>query len=186
LKNSNYFKKVQTRANFDKLTNVFNRHSLEESISTAYKIAKTNGEDLCAVMLDIDNFKRLNDTYGHPFGDIVLNGVAQCVKNTIRATDVVGRYGGEEFVVLFAKADIKDGVLAAEKIRENVANLKFESEQGIVRVQISLGVSSVDCADVELSLVGNADKALYVAKQTGKNKVVAYIPSMSNVDKGKK
>jgi diguanylate cyclase (GGDEF)-like protein len=139
-------------------------------------------------MIDLDHFKVVNDQYGHPFGDYVLRHLAEVVAGSIRESDLVGRYGGEEFAVALPEAGEEQAIRAAEKLREAIEATEFRHE-GIppeseppVRITISLGVASlstaVDQDQDEFELIRRADQALYEAKRTGRNKVVLYSKSL--------
>lgn len=130
------------------------------------------------VMLDIDHFKKLNDTYGHPFGDLVLQGVAKILRANIRTVDCVSRYGGEEFAVIFPETTKTSTILLANRLREAVEKLRYNdprsTENGrLVQVTASFGLATYpdDAEDVR-SLIRQADQALYRAKESGRNKVI--------------
>jgi len=132
-------------------------------------------------MTDIDNFKRLNDTHGHPFGDLVLKQVAQVVKRAVRKVDLAARYGGEEFVVLLDDASEEGGVQLAERIRAEIEALECD-EQGVrVPVTLSLGVAAYpqDGLTSE-ALTKAADSGLYFAKRNGKNRAVTRTQAQSS------
>jgi diguanylate cyclase (GGDEF)-like protein len=123
-------------------------------------------------MMDIDDFKFFNDTYGHQLGDKVLRSVARAIKKTSRADDVVARYGGEEFVMILPETDTPQAMIAAEKIRVSVAELEIPHEDQKLRVTISLGVSTFPMhAREKEELIRLADAALYTSKHNGKNRV---------------
>jgi diguanylate cyclase (GGDEF)-like protein len=135
-------------------------------------------------MIDLDHFKVVNDQYGHPFGDYVLRHLAEVVAGSIRESDLVGRYGGEEFAVALPEAGEEQAIRAAEKLREAIEATEFRHEgvpppsEPPVKITISIGVaslsSSVDQDQDEFELIRRADQALYEAKRTGRNRVVLY------------
>ena len=147
----------------DGLTGLFNRRYFNELIKTEMNRVRRAPASLSLLMLDIDNFKNYNDTQGHPAGDELLKGVAKVLKSSVRAVDMVCRYGGEEFVIILPQADKSVGQILAERIRVQV-NLYFPTT-------ISIGIAAYpDDADEIESLIQKADNALYKAKQSGKNK----------------
>ncbi len=186
LKNSNSYRKMHFAANMDNLTKVYNRHSLDKIIDNEYRNALSNKDDLSLVMFDIDNFKKCNDTYGHLFGDKVLIELAKCVQKSIRGADVIGRFGGEEFVILLPSTNLENAYYVADKIREKITQLDLQSDQGVVHVSASFGVCNIYYTENQKDLITKADIALYVAKRTGKNKVVAYTEELANIQKEKK
>ena len=123
----------------------------------------------------MDNFKNINDTYGHLIGDKVLSSVAEVIKSSIRKGDIVGRYGGEEFIVII-KAEDREYYKVAERIRRNVEGINLKSDFGnSIKVTSSIGISRMDAKEKTLQqIISMSDKALYEAKNTGKNKVVVY------------
>jgi two-component system cell cycle response regulator len=125
------------------------------------------------LMTDIDHFKTVNDTYGHPAGDVVLRGVAQMLREQARDTDVVARYGGEEFAVVMPETDLGGAQVIAERLREAVAARIFHTEVGPVRVTLSVGLAASPQDGTEMdALVQLADQCLFQAKRAGRNQVV--------------
>ena len=133
--------------------------------------AKDKTKKYCIAMTDIDHFKKFNDTYGHAIGDLVLKEVANVIKHTVRASDLVARYGGEEIIVLLRDAGIDNAMHVARKIRENVENLEVKGDQDTYHATLSLGVASLHPGESENDVIKRADEGLYVAKETGRNKV---------------
>jgi diguanylate cyclase (GGDEF)-like protein len=125
-------------------------------------------------MFDIDDFKKINDTYGHQIGDEILRSIARVVKNKMRAADIVARYGGEEFCVILPETGKEDAIKAAERMRRAIEDNQIVTERVKLKVTVSLGVSTYpeDAVDMH-SLIREADKALYAAKAAGKNRAVA-------------
>src|SRR5262249_28482851 len=131
---------------------------------------------LCVLLLDLDNFKQLNDRYGHPFGDQVLQAVGDALIATVRTTDAACRYGGEGFAVILSETDLAGGLIAADRARAQLAELDFRPKGERLLITASVGVTAsdqyVDPAELEVrALLANADRALYAAKQAGRNRV---------------
>jgi diguanylate cyclase (GGDEF)-like protein len=123
------------------------------------------------MMLDVDHFKRVNDTHGHPSGDDVIREVARRLTERLRDTDILGRYGGEEFAVIAPDTDLADGRLLAERLREHVACEPIPTRTGPLHVTASIGLSQTSTAAESLTAaLARADRALYHAKQTGRNR----------------
>jgi diguanylate cyclase (GGDEF)-like protein len=156
----------------DSLTGLYNRRYFTEVSKHILDLAKRENKPLSVVMIDIDNFKNINDTYGHQVGDKALVSLSKRLMKCQRKSDIICRYGGEEFVILFPNTSLDGAVSVAEKIRQKIANIKIKSSSEKISFTISLGVSHVDLKDtnIERSLK-NADDALYEAKNNGKNKV---------------
>jgi diguanylate cyclase (GGDEF)-like protein len=124
-------------------------------------------------MLDIDHFKRVNDTFGHATGDQVLRAVARRCKFTIRDFDILGRYGGEEFAILLPETNLSAGQMVAERLRKEVATAPIDTDREALRITISLGVAKASNETSNLSvLLDHADTAMYAAKQSGRNRVM--------------
>lgn len=157
----------------DKLTEVYLRSYFEDQFSRLLQKTKINGDSLAVVMLDIDKFKHINDTYGHRKGDEILNGMCQVIKKTIRDSDLVGRYGGEEFILVFPETSKENAFKICEKIRKAVEETSFLKDDK--PVTISLGISSYpDLGLVEEELIEKADQALYVSKNNGRNQATLW------------
>jgi diguanylate cyclase (GGDEF)-like protein len=122
-------------------------------------------------MLDIDHFKKINDTYGHPVGDLAIKALAEVCSNALRPHDILARYGGEEFVLTLPHTPADGARTVAERIREQVQKLEVPSDQGMVRFTVSIGVSTYASGEAFDQIVERADKALYVSKQSGRNRV---------------
>jgi len=153
----------------DGLTGIFNRKHFEETAKKFLEKAKRNNTQVLFLILDIDHFKKINDTYGHPVGDLILKEVAKEIKNSLRKSDLVGRLGGEEFAVLIE--DYKDGINIAEKIRDNVSKLNFEANGKSFKVTISIGGIISKNYDYEY-LYKKADEALYEAKKERNKSII--------------
>ena len=157
--------------NIDHLTKINNRKSIEAILIKELQRSKRYSHKLSVLIFDIDNFKNINDTYGHNIGDKVLKSIAKVVTTTIRETDYFGRWGGEEFIIISTETSLENAILVAEKIRSSIYTYNFDE---VGRVSCSIGVTEYINEDTYQTIVHNADTALYEAKHTGKNKVIAY------------
>ncbi len=165
-------KDVRRLAITDPLTGLFNQRHFAAAAEVEVQRVCRYGRPLSAIMLDIDHFKRVNDTYGHTVGDRMLREVATSCRQELRKVDVVGRYGGDEFAILLPESDLAVARQVAERLRKTIAQRRLNTTKGPARVTASLGVVHVDCEDVTLeALLSRADKALYVAKRQGRNRV---------------
>ena len=156
-------------ATVDQLTGIYNRYSFEKFLEKEIERAERYGESFALIMFDIDNFKQINDIYGHQVGDKVLKEVVEVVRNHIRKSDIFARWGGEEFMILVPIKEKSDAYKIAEKIRKNIQNFNFDK---IDRLTVSLGISFYKGGDSMKSMIRRADTALYEAKKTGKNRTV--------------
>ena len=172
VQNARLFAETGRLARTDSLTGIANRRHLFETGAHELSRAQRFGHALSALMLDIDHFKAVNDTYGHASGDDVLRAIARCCLKVTRDIDIVARYGGEEFVILLPETDLEGASNLAERLRERVAQTVTETERGPIRVTASVGVATLEPESNELSsLLSYADSALYEAKQAGRNRV---------------
>ncbi|HMA34333.1 MAG TPA: sensor domain-containing diguanylate cyclase [Chloroflexia bacterium] len=171
--NAQLLARVQHLAVTDELTQVANRRGLWMQAQYELGRARRLGRPLTAIVLDIDHFKQVNDTYGHGVGDVVLQEVVARCRSNIRTIDLLGRTGGEEFAILLPETDLAAAGQIAERVREVVAGAPIPTTQGAVEVTISLGVAALPAGNVDLEpLLAQADTALYDAKQAGRNRVV--------------
>ena len=156
----------------DFLTGVANRRHFFSLAEIEFERSIRYGHPISAMMLDIDHFKMVNDTYGHSAGDMVLQGVAHCCKQVLRKCDLVGRYGGEEFSMLLPETPLSAAYEAGERLRGEISARAYETPQGKVQVTASIGVSTLSPYILSVStLLDRADKALYNAKANGRNQV---------------
>ena len=161
------------KAYIDELTSVYNRNFLEEKAEEITEKIKITKESLGVMIFDIDNFKQINDTYGHDIGDLVLNELATNIKQLLRKEDMFIRYGGEEFVILFPNTLFKDVITIAQKIRKVVEKLPIKIPKETLHITISIGVSEFSKDDETIfDVIKRADKKLYEAKRSGKNRVI--------------
>ena len=169
--------KLHALAITDGLTGISNRRALLESLRSEISRAVRENSPFCLIMLDIDHFKKINDTYGHSAGDKVLIEVVNRIKSALRPYDVIGRYGGEEFVVGISKTDSKINRVIAERLRTCICERPFQIEDRKIDVSISLGVVNFmpsrdnDINDLLEAMIKAADIALYKAKEAGRNRV---------------
>jgi diguanylate cyclase len=166
--------KAQGQALVDSLTELHNRRSFEQTLEQMLASAAENASPCSLLMVDIDHFKRVNDTYGHVFGDKVIRYVAQRISLSIKGRDVAARYGGEEFAILLPDTTAQGASVLAEQIRVSVARGKIHragATEQIAGVTISIGVAESVAGDTVEELTARADEALYKSKQAGRNRI---------------
>ncbi len=163
-------------ATVDRLTGVPNRHALLAELFSEIERAGRYGRPLSVAFVDIDLFKVVNDSYGHAVGDIVLRGVAQCLAQNLRASDMIGRYGGEEFMLILTETGVEEGAALSEKLRTMVERLRFDVEGNpALSVTISIGIAGGTGAQLRLeALIRDADAAMYSAKALGRNQTYIF------------
>ena len=167
------FEQMERMATTDGLTGLLNHRTFQAKADEALAHARRYGRKCSLILTDIDHFKSVNDTYGHPVGDVVLRGVARIIREKAREADAVARYGGEEFAIVMPETDQKGAQAIAERIREAVRAEVFQTEMGPLKVTISLGIATfADDAQDKQGLVELADQCLYFAKRNGRNQVV--------------
>lgn len=159
---------LERRASHDPLTGARNRLSFNEAIVAEIGRTRRYGDGFAVIMCDIDHFKRINDSHGHPAGDAILRELVAIFNLNLRATDILVRFGGEEFVILAPHADLSGAATLAEKLRQAVADHDFPEA---IPVTISLGATQYQAGDTPESLISRADAALYAAKENGRNRV---------------
>jgi len=159
----------------DALTGLNNARHLHDQLNTEIESAIRYGTPISCLMIDIDDFKRINDSHGHPFGDHVLSTLARTIKDCVRQVDIVGRLGGEEFLVIMPHTTIELALPVAERIRVGVMKSSITIDNEAIPVTISLGLASFSLNDTpdKSSLLKAADDALYLAKRNGKNRTVS-------------
>ncbi len=166
-------KQLERLAYYDQLTNLYNRHFFDKMLEKEFSSVQRYGHKSVIIIFDIDDFKSINDTYGHHVGDQVLKQLAELIVGNVREADTVARFGGEEFIILAPKISLEEGFLFAEKLRKLVAEKKFATGPDSSYITASFGVSLLQATekygtDIYFS---QADKALYLAKEKGKNRV---------------
>jgi diguanylate cyclase (GGDEF)-like protein len=155
----------------DPLTGVYNRRHLEQALHQELVRAERHGRPLTVAMLDVDRFKRINDTYGHPTGDEVLREISERCQKTLRSTDLLGRYGGEEFVVIFAETELPDARIVSERLRAAIAERPVAVGDRAIDATVSIGLAAFTSGQDPSLLLERADAALYAAKEGGRNLV---------------
>jgi diguanylate cyclase (GGDEF)-like protein len=176
------FEQMNILATTDGLTEISNRRYFLTSAEKEFERSIRYMESLSIIMIDIDHFKKVNDTYGHTTGDEVLHETAQICKQSLREVDLIGRYGGEEFIILLPETDAVEAYLVAERLCTLIADHKFNTKSGIIHITASLGVASIEDKGYSIkSLLDHSDQALYTAKQEGRNRVKRYKPTMIQI-----
>jgi diguanylate cyclase (GGDEF)-like protein len=174
LQRTRLYEQAERLATTDGLTGLSNRRSFTAQLQARHREAERYKKPLSLLLLDIDHFKKVNDTYGHPAGDAVLRGVALAARTQARETDLCARYGGEEMAFILPETDARGAMVIAERVRAAVAAAQHPTESGNIRVTVSVGVATSPAdGDSPEALLEAADKALYRAKQAGRNRVEA-------------
>lgn len=170
---------LEELSNRDPLTGIYNRRFMETELDKEFKRVRRHGGKLSVLFLDLDFFKKVNDTYGHQAGDQVLIEVTQRINGIARVTDCLARYGGEEFAIILPETDTSGGLIFANRVRELIEKTPVYYEEHVIALTASLGLSEY-CEGIESHdvLLDQSDKALYVAKKQGRNRVVCYLPEM--------
>lgn len=174
--------RLTIEAERDFLTGVYNRKSFDRRLVEMLDGAKQQRQQICLMMVDIDNFKRINDQFGHPIGDEVLKTVAKSMTDTLKGMDCIARYGGEEFAVILPNTPLAGGRVVAEAVRESIARRALQhktSHQNYGSVTVSIGLATLHVEDSAATLIERADKALYAAKHAGRNRVCIESGGMS-------
>lgn len=166
---------LERLANIDSLTGLFNRRVVLYRLEELLKNVRRYRDNFSVIMLDIDHFKKINDVYGHLSGDQTIERIAQFLRIRTRDLDVVGRYGGDEFVIILPSTDLPSALLAAERIRKSIEAIKITDLKGnVFNITVSQGLASYKPGDDIHSIVSRADNALYRAKAEGRNRVETY------------
>ena len=173
-------KLLEEMASIDKLTGIYNRRMLDEFLQKTIDVVSRHNEELSLIIIDIDYFKNVNDTYGHVEGDNVLFQVSKIISENLRSSDIFGRYGGEEFLIICTKTDKNSAFILAEKLRNAIKNHEFPN---VGEKTISLGIAEFEKNDKVKSLLEKADLALYKAKNNGRNKTIIYEKEIKSLDK---
>jgi diguanylate cyclase (GGDEF)-like protein len=169
---NNVKSKLDKLANRDRLTKLYNRRYFDEELKKEFERAERYKFSISLFMIDIDDFKKINDTYGHQKGDLVLSGISSIIAAKIRLNDLAARYGGEEFVVIIPEISSGNSLNIAEKIRKQIESDSLKKTG--IKVTVSIGSATKKKNDTPESLIKKADKALYEAKKSGKNRVISF------------
>ncbi|WP_163833018.1 GGDEF domain-containing protein [Spartinivicinus ruber] len=173
LRNALQYQLAVTTSLKDPLTGAGNRIAFDNAIKRELNICRREEQPLSLLMIDIDHFKNINDSYGHPAGDYILKKAVDCLQQSLRNVDMTFRFGGEEFVILLSKTNLISAELVAERLRENIAAMQCHYNGQSIPVTISIGTAMFSTGDSIFCLLERADKALYQAKNQGRNKVCA-------------
>ena len=168
---------LEQQSFLDGLTGLWNRSYLDRRLESELNVARRYGRPLTLVLADVDHFKRVNDSFGHLFGDIVLQGIAEGLRAYARRSDIVARYGGEEFAVLLTDTNLRAAMFVSERLRSSAENRHFEARSEVVSVTASFGVACSEDLGADLTpeeLIRAADVALYASKDAGRNCVHLY------------
>ncbi|MBN1297787.1 GGDEF domain-containing protein [bacterium] len=172
IENAIYLTKIRELAITDGLTGLYNHRCFQDFLLKDFKLAAREPQVFSLVIMDIDHFKKFNDTWGHPVGDEVLKHLARMLRELAREMDIVARYGGEEFVIIMRQCDLKAAVKSAERIRKTCEKTQLKVNDNLLSITISLGVASYPVhAQSPAELIAVADAALYSAKKNGRNRV---------------
>ncbi len=173
VRNALLFHRALRTAYTDPVTGINNRSAMDDVLGHDIELARRHKQPLALLMLDVDFFKQVNDEHGHVVGDAVLRQLAECIIETVRRSDNVFRYGGEEFNVILSNTSHDGALLLAERIRQAVAHHEFSYADLKLQITVSIGVAMLDNNEGPADLVDKADQALYQAKNAGRNRVVA-------------
>ena len=167
-------RRLKKQASTDELTGLANRRTVMQRLEEESQRSQRLGEPLCITIFDLDHFKQINDTHGHPFGDFVLKRIAETMKEALRSYDILGRIGGEEFILVSPETGIDEAARQADRVRRRVSEQAINDGTREVRLTVSAGVTAVADDDETIgSILRRADAALYQAKQEGRNRVVS-------------
>ena len=173
LRNAVWYQRAIQAAKIDALTGANNRASMDEMLEREIDLAHRHQTAMSLIIFDLDHFKKINDNYGHTIGDDVLRECVKCANQALRSSDMLFRFGGEEFVVLLPGVNTKGVEFAAERLRSTIEKHAFNHRQGSVPVTISVGTASLTSQETAKTLLERSDKALYCAKNAGRNRVVS-------------
>jgi diguanylate cyclase (GGDEF)-like protein len=177
LKNATLLKQALNMAYTDPLTKTNNRAAFNDSLQREIKLAQRKSNHLSVAFFDLDYFKKINDKFGHECGDVALASAANCINEAVRGSDIVFRYGGEEFVIILSDTDLEGAEIIAERIRQSIENHTISYNMKAIKLTASIGVSSLRDHDDSDSLTKRADNAMYVAKENGRNQVHVELPA---------
>lgn len=180
IQRANVYAEILQHATMDALTGLNNRRQFELRLNQEIATTKRKNNQLCCMMLDVDYFKKVNDTYGHAAGDCVLKNISKVITSELREYDIASRYGGEEFFILLPQTNIEEASFVAQRLRKAVEEAKIDITEAkvpninFIKITVSIGLSDYNKDESPQEFYQNADKALYDAKHRGRNKVVVY------------
>lgn len=175
IQNARRFEDAQRLATRDSLTGLYNRRYFFELANREFERSRRYSRPVSAILLDLDNLKQINDTYGHPAGDRALQKVAEICVSTMRRPDLIGRYGGDELVMLLPETDLANSLTVSERLRHEIQSTHIETNGQKISLSVSIGVASINGTTTNLEiLIDHADQAQYQAKNSGKNKVIGW------------
>ncbi len=175
LRNTLLYQRAVESATLDPLTGVRNRAAMDSAMKREIGLAQRHATPLSVILMDLDHFKQINDQHGHMYGDQALKAAAKCAEQSIRESDMIFRYGGEEFLILLTGTEIEGAAMLAERVRRNIQEMPPLGEQDI-SMTVSLGVTSLTREDDINTLFQRMDQALYKAKAEGRNRVIVHQP----------
>lgn len=166
----------------DRLTGIYNHTLLIELLDKILYKSIRNNENLSFIMLDIDHFKRVNDTYGHPIGDYILREFARLIESSLRVSDILGRYGGEEFGIVLPEENQENAIKFCNRILKTIENHEFKINDYVLNITASIGLFTKQSDEIFTTseVISKADTALYNAKENGRNRVEKYTPNLQN------
>lgn len=180
IQRANVYAEILQHATMDALTGLNNRRQFELRLNQEIATTKRKNTPLCCMMLDVDYFKKVNDTYGHTAGDCVLKNVSKLITTALREYDIASRYGGEEFFIILPQTNIEEASFVAQRLRRTIEEAKIDITEAkvpninFIKVTVSIGLSDYEGGESAQDFYQNADRALYDAKHRGRNKVVVY------------
>jgi len=180
LENARLFNEIQELAMTDSLTKIYNRRKFYEFADGEFERARRYNHPLSVIMMDIDKFKLVNDSYGHSAGDQVLTRIAELCNSSMRSIDILARYGGEEFVAMLPETTVSEAQLTAERLRQLIARTPIKVGNSTIKVTLSFGVVELeeDCKTIE-ELMARSDQAMYASKNSGRNRVTLWSPRLA-------
>ena len=165
---------LRIQATYDQLTGLFNRRAIMDMFNREISRASRETSPIGVLMVDVDHFKKINDNYGHPAGDIVLKEAANRMKDSVRTYDSVGRFGGEEFLVILPKCGMNEVMIVAERLKKSISNQNFDLNNESIKVTISIGATNIIPDSIKIDqdfIIQLVDTALYKAKKNGRDRI---------------